>query len=117
MAATRRRAQRPAPPPVTSTKPAAGADTATPRGTRARLAPGLELLVAAPQQAAAVAFLGDVTAEQLARLDVDRVVLEDVVEEIGLVAGIEPAESELFHLLEIRAVGSGDLHPLGEIGI
>src|SRR5205085_7748075 len=74
----------------------------------------LELLVAAAQHAGAVAFLGDVATQQLSGADVDRVVLEDVVEDVGTVAGVEPVEAQLLHLLEVGAVGAGDPHALGE---
>ena len=49
----------------------------------------LQLLVALPQEPRRVALLGDVATEQLAGRDVDRVVLEEVVEDVGLVAAVE----------------------------
>src|SRR5438874_69009 len=64
----------------------------------------LQLLVAAPQEATRIPLLGDVAPEQLASADVDGVVREEVVEDVGLaLAGVEPAQPELLHLLEVGA--------------
>src|SRR5258706_12602951 len=41
----------------------------------------LELLITRSQQSSAVVFLCDIAAEQFARANVDRMILEDVVEE------------------------------------
>ena len=128
---TRARQSRPSPPPF-----GAGAQPARPqrrpRGRSSRsgrderwwrderqqrsLGP-LQLLVAAAQLAGRVALLGDVAAEQLAGADVDRVVGEEPVEDVGLVAGVEPVEAEQLELLEVGALRTGDLEPALGAGV
>ena len=71
------------------------------RGTAGRL---LQQLVALPQHACAVALFGDVATEQRAGRDVDGVVLEEVVEDIGLVTRVEAVQLQRLHLLEIGTV-------------
>jgi hypothetical protein len=51
------------------------------------LRPLAQHAVARAEEAPSVAFLCDVATEELAGLNVDRVVFEDVVEEVGLIAG------------------------------
>src|SRR5262249_61114874 len=65
------------------------------------LGPVPELAVTRPQEPARVALLGDVAAEELARADVDRVVGEEPVEDVRLVARVEVVEADHFHLLEV----------------
>src|SRR5690242_7899772 len=77
----------------------------------------LQLLVARAKQAGAVALLGDIAAEQLAGADVDRVVPEEAVEDVGLVAGVEPVQLQGLHLLEVRAIRGDDRHRLAELPV
>ena len=65
-----------------------------------------------------VALFGDVATEQLPGLDVDGVVAEEAVEDVGGVrSGCVLQHTEQLRLLEVGAVGTGDLHALGELGI
>ena len=77
-----------------------------------------QLRVADLEQAHRVALFADVTAEQLTRVDVDGVVAEEVVEDVGLaVGGAVPEQLQRLGLLEVGAVGGRDRHLRVELGV